>query len=69
VACTGCGANPNVNQIEGFASYDAVQLYGGTNNADSSGILSYVRIEFAGVALSATANSEINGLTFGGVRF
>ena len=67
VACTGCGANPNVNQIEGFASYDAVQLYGGTDNNDSSGVLSYVRIEFAGVALSSTANSEINGLTLGGV--
>jgi len=67
VACTGCGTNPNVNQIEGFAAYDAVQLYGGTNNADSSGVLSYVRIEFPGVALSSLSNSEINGLTLGGV--
>ncbi|WP_420148985.1 IPT/TIG domain-containing protein [Spirosoma sp.] len=31
---------------------------------DNSGTLQYVRIEFPGVALSATPNSEINGLTF-----
>lgn len=67
VSCTGCGTSPNVNMIEGFAAYDATQLYGGTDNADNSGVLSYVRIEFAGVALSGTANSEINGLTLGGV--
>ncbi|GAB3501758.1 hypothetical protein GCM10027341_28950 [Spirosoma knui] len=30
---------------------------------DNSGTLQYVRIEFPGVALSATPNSEINGLT------
>lgn len=43
-------------------------LYGGGNNpddADNSGILQYVRVEFAGVALSP--NNEINGITFGGV--
>lgn len=31
--------------------------------ADNSGTLQYVRIEFPGIALSATPNSEINGLT------
>lgn len=36
-------------------------LYGGTNPADNSGSLSYVRIEFPGVAFSP--NNEINGLT------
>ena len=30
---------------------------------DNSGTLQYVRIEFPGIALSATPNSEINGLT------
>ncbi len=34
---------------------------------DNSGSLKYVRIEFAGIALSAQANSEINGLTMYGV--
>jgi hypothetical protein len=40
-------------------------LYGGTDPADSSGILSYVRIEFAGIAFSP--NNEVNGLTLCGV--
>ena len=39
--------------------------YGGTNDTDNSGILKYVRIEYAGVA--ALPNSEINALTLGGV--
>jgi hypothetical protein len=39
--------------------------YGGTNDDDNSGILKYVRIEYAGVA--ALPNSEINALTLGGV--
>jgi uncharacterized protein YjdB len=37
--------------------------YGGTDAADNSGKLQYVRIEFPGIPLTATANSEINGLT------
>jgi hypothetical protein len=40
-------------------------VYGGSLTADNSGILKYVRIEFAGIA--ADPNSEINGLTLGGV--
>ncbi|CAN5429273.1 hypothetical protein BH10BAC6_BH10BAC6_07480 [soil metagenome] len=39
--------------------------FGGTNDDDSSGVLRYVRIEFAGIAL--TPNNEINGLTLAGV--
>lgn len=39
--------------------------FGGTDPADNSGILKYVRIEFSGIA--AEPNSEINGLTCGGV--
>jgi hypothetical protein len=39
--------------------------YGGTDANDNSGILRYVRIEFSGIA--AEPNSEINGLTCGGV--
>jgi hypothetical protein len=40
-------------------------VYGGSVAGDNSGILRYVRIEFAGIA--ADPNSEINGLTLGGV--
>jgi hypothetical protein len=39
--------------------------YGGTNDLDNSGVLRYVRIEYAGIA--AMPNSEINALTLGGV--
>jgi hypothetical protein len=64
----GISQNPNVSKVEGFVTNSADRYYGGTNDADNSGIMSYVRIEFAGVALDPlTANSEINGLTFGGV--
>jgi hypothetical protein len=41
------------------------RAFGGTNDLDNSGILKYVRIEYAGIA--AMPNSEINALTFGGV--
>jgi hypothetical protein len=37
--------------------------YGGTDDNDNSGVLQYVRIEFPGIPLTSTANSEINGLT------
>jgi hypothetical protein len=36
---------------------------GGSDNADNSGILRYVRIEFAGFDVSAGNNSELNGLS------
>jgi hypothetical protein len=39
--------------------------FGGTDPNDESGILRYVRIEYAGIA--AEPGSEINGLTLGGV--
>jgi hypothetical protein len=41
------------------------RAFGGTNDADNSGVLKYVRIEYAGIA--AMPNSEINALTLGGV--
>jgi hypothetical protein len=48
-----------INNSEGFG------LYGGTNPADNSGILKYVRIEYAGYAF--LPDKEINGLTLAGV--
>ncbi len=39
--------------------------FGGNDDDDSSGVLRYVRIEFAGIA--AFPNQELNGLTLGGV--
>lgn len=40
-------------------------LYGGSDAADNSGVLSYVRIEYAGYAF--LPDKEINSLTMGGV--
>jgi hypothetical protein len=39
--------------------------HGGTDANDNSGILSYVRVEFAGIEYST--DNEINGITFGSV--
>jgi hypothetical protein len=61
--------NSGTGSIEGI-EVNADTAFGGgatPNNADNSGTMQYVRIEFSGVALSTTANSEINGLTMGGV--
>ena len=43
---------------------EATEVYsGGTNNADNSGTLRYVRIEFAGYDVSAGAGQELNSLS------
>lgn len=47
----------------GFTAPDG--QYGGQNDSDNSGVFSYVRIEYPGIAF--TLNNEINGLTMGGV--
>ncbi|SMO74895.1 hypothetical protein [Solitalea koreensis] len=59
-------------QMEGFSDNDGAAygqdiVGGGDNDADNSGTLKYVRIEFAGIALSNKPNSELNSLTFIGV--
>ncbi|MBC7937951.1 MAG: cell shape-determining protein MreB [Rhizobacter sp.] len=51
--------------IEGIGTSEPRARYGGNNNADNSGSLKYIRIEYAGYAISA--NVELNSLTFGGV--
>ena len=50
-----------VAQIEGGPT----SQYGGTDDADNSGSLKYIRIEFPGVPF--VPDKEINGLTFGAV--
>jgi hypothetical protein len=40
-------------------------VYGGTNPDDSSGVLRYVRVEFAGIEFSP--DNELNGIAFQGV--
>lgn len=55
-------------QYEGFnnVSFDpGLAKFGGTNPEDNSGVIRYVRIEFAGLAFEV--NREVNGLTLGAV--
>ncbi|NOU46016.1 MAG: hypothetical protein HOO86_03030 [Bacteroidales bacterium] len=61
-----CG-NAVINVAGGSATIEGGvgSTYGGSNDADNSGSLQFVRIEFPGIAF--VANSEINGLTMGGV--
>ncbi len=59
-------------QVEGFTAAAGKELGdkiigGGTVDNDNSGIVRYVRIEFAGIPLSNTPNSELNSLTMIGV--
>lgn len=52
-------------QIEGIPTSDANGLYGGSNDADNSGVIKYVSIRHGGSNIGA--GNEINGLTLGGV--
>ena len=52
-------------QIEGIPSSDSNGLYGGTDDTDNSGTISYISIRHGGTNIGA--GNEINGLTLGGV--
>ncbi len=55
-------SNKGVNQTpEGYPACVTKPTYGGTNNADNSGKMSFVRIEFAGVPV--TTGDEKNSLS------
>ncbi|MEL6616352.1 MAG: T9SS C-terminal target domain-containing protein, partial [Bacteroidota bacterium] len=63
------------NQIEGI-DFDPAQpvsatnqpaLFGGTEDADDSGIIRYVSIRYSGFSISGIEGDEIQGLTLGGV--
>lgn len=56
--------NTGTKHIEGLPA-SPYYLFGGSNETDNSGIIRYVRIEYAGFNLSP--DNEINGLTCGGV--
>lgn len=61
-----CGSSPtNWNSQDQLVEGGPRSRYGGTNPADNSGVMSYVRIEFGGIAFSP--NNEVNGLTLYGV--
>jgi len=52
-------------QIEGIPPSDTNGLYGGTDNADNSGIIKYISIRHGGANIGE--GNEINGLTLGAV--
>jgi hypothetical protein len=57
-------------QMEGFNKITDYKSglggkHGGSNDNDNSGSISYLRLEFGGIALDV--NKEINGLTFGSI--
>ena len=52
-------------QIEGIPPSDPNGLYGGANDADNSGSISYISIRHGGANIGD--GNEINGLTLGGV--
>ncbi|MCC9137094.1 hypothetical protein ACFSKU_20545 [Pontibacter silvestris] len=54
-----------VGAIEGIPTEDTRGQYGGTNDADNSGVFKYVSIRHAGTAIAS--DNEINGLTMGAV--
>jgi len=57
-------AGPNAEAEGGIGdAVGGVGIHGGTDNNDNSGVLTYVRIEFCGIALTPNPNSEINGLS------
>jgi hypothetical protein len=58
-------SNPGETAIEGIPTTETRGLYGGTDDADNSGILQYVSIRHGGTNIGA--DNEINGLTLGGV--
>jgi hypothetical protein len=63
---TSFNGQQGVGEIEGgINNSEGLGLYGGTNPADNSGVLRYVRVEYAGYAF--LPDKEINSLTFGGV--
>ena len=59
--------NACAEDVDGCQAYGegGTGWYGGDNDADSSGTLSYVRVEFAGTLVSP--DNELNGIAFQGV--
>jgi hypothetical protein len=58
-------SDPGESAIEGIPTTEPRGLYGGSNDADDSGVLRYVSIRHGGTDIGE--GNEINGLTLGGV--
>jgi hypothetical protein len=58
-------STPGESQVEGIPDTEARGLYGGENDNDNSGSITYISIRHGGTDIGA--GNEINGLTLGGV--
>lgn len=58
-------ADNDSEQIEGIPATDTNGLYGGSDDADNSGIIRYVSVRHGGANIGE--GNEINGITLGGV--
>lgn len=58
-------SSPGETAVEGIPTSEPRGIYGGTDDADNSGTLSYISIRYGGTDIGA--GNEINGLTLGGV--
>jgi len=58
-------SSPGESAVEGIPTTETRGLYGGTDDADNSGVLKYISIRHGGTDIGA--GNEINGLTLGGV--
>ncbi len=58
-------ADASTALIEGLPSNEPWAIYGGTNDADNSGIISYVSVRHGGTLIGD--GNEINGITLAGV--
>ena len=61
----GLNSNPGTTQIEGISTSETRGIYGGSDDADNSGVIKYVSIRHGGTNIGS--GNEINGLTLGGV--
>ncbi len=65
-AFTNCdGLNPPGDPDTCFSEGGAIGVYGGDDDADSSGVLRYVRVEYSGREI--TTDNELNAFTFNAV--
>ena len=62
---SGLNTVPSIQQIEGIPTSETRGEYGGSDDADNSGSITYISIRHGGTNIGA--DNEINGLTLGGV--
>jgi hypothetical protein len=65
ISASASGTQKTETQIEGIPTSDPNGLYGGSDDADNSGVLKYVSVRHGGTLIGN--GNEINGITFGGV--